>query len=250
MAYVEFLRVRRSLTWHAGVLLAIMLVALSFSHDTTVSVNGQAALVPGMGIPLGMLAPIGTFFAAIYGTSLGTSLNRENAMRDISWTKPIARGAIALQYVLIDIAGVAIAFALTMLAVLAVLLRIHIAPVIDASTVPLLVLALGVGVMWYALVQVITFGLPAGGRSLSGILWPVALVAYGLGKVPGTVGDAARTLDIINPLAYIGGIAINAAGAHQEALWQLPVEARALCVWLFAGAFCAVAIGLWPHKEA
>ena len=249
MAYVEFLRVRRSLTWHAGTLVAIMLVALYFGHDTSVNINGQAELLPGMAVSLGLLSPIATFFAAIYASSLGTSLNRENPTRDISWTKPIPRSVIALQYVLIDVAGVAIAFVLTMLAVLVVLARMHFVPAIDASTIPLLVLGLGVSVMWYALIQVLTFWLPAGARSIGGILWPVALVAFGLGKVPGELGDAARTLDLINPLAYIGfgGVTISTG---EEALWQLPLEARALCVWLFAAAFCAIAVTLWPRKEA
>ena len=250
MVYVEFLRARRSLAWHAGILAAITLLILYFGHDTAIDVNGAPAVVTGMPVPLGALAVIAMVFAAIYGSSAGTSLNRENLTRDISWTKPVARTLVALQFVIVDIAAIALVFVLTMLAVLAVLARMHIVPVAGATLAPDLVLGLGVGVMWYALIQVLTCALGPSGRSISGILWPVAFVALGLGKVPGVLGAIARAFDVINPLAYMGGFSSDSGGVHQQALWVLPVETRALAVWLFAALFCAIAIAVWPRKEA
>jgi hypothetical protein len=68
--------------------------------------------------------------------------------------------------------------------------------------------------------------------------------------VPGPTGLVARVFDVINPLAYMSGVTFNSNGAHQNAVWQLPVEERALIVWLFAALFCAIVIALWPRKEA
>jgi hypothetical protein len=250
MVYVEFLRVRRTLTWHLGILAAFVLLALFFAHDSSVTVEGHSTWFAGMSVPLGQLSAIAMIFAAIYASSLGSSLNRENPMRDISWTKPIPRGVLALQYLLTDIAAIVLVFALTMLAVIITLLRLHFVPAFDATLIPLLALALGVSVMWYALIQLLTFWFPPGARSAGGLLWPVGFVAIALAKVPGPLGITARVLDVINPIAYMDGVISDSSGVHQQSLWQAPVEERALIVWLFAALFCAVVIALWPKKEA
>jgi hypothetical protein len=104
--------------------------------------------------------------------------------------------------------------------------------------------------MWYALIQVLTFWFPPGARAGGGILWPVAFVMLGLSKVPGPTGAIARMIDIINPLAYMSGVTFDSNGAHQNAVWDLPVDERTLIVWAFAVVFCAIVIALWPRKEA
>jgi hypothetical protein len=250
MVYVEFLRARKLLTWHLGILAVITLLVSSLGHDTSISVNGAPTVMAGTPVPLGALAPIAMFFAAIYATSAGTSLNRENLTRDLSWTKPRSRTFVALQFVLVDVAAIALVFALTTLAVLAVLWRLHFIPVAGATLGPDLALGLGVAVMWYALIQVLTCSLGPGARAISGILWPVAFVGLGLSNVPGALGVIARAFDVINPLAYMNGVSGGAGGVHQISLWPLPVETRALVVWLFAALFCAIAVALWPRQEA
>jgi hypothetical protein len=250
MVYVEFLRVRRTLTWHAGILAAVTLLILFFGHTSNVIVDGSAVVTPGMPVPLGALTTIAMFFSAVYGSSIGTSLNRENTVRDISWTKPISRTLIALQYILTDIAGLVIVFVLTMLVVIIALLRLHFVPVFDSTLPSLTILAIGVSVMWYGLIQALTFWFPPGARSGGGLLWPVAFVLLGLSKVPGVTGAIARALDVINPLAYMSGVTFNSSGAHQNAVWDLPIDERGLIVWLFAALFCTIAITLWPRKEA
>jgi hypothetical protein len=250
MIYVEFLRARRSLTWHVGILAALTLMVLYFGHQTTINVNGAPSVMAGMPVPFGALAPIAMFFAAIYASSAGTSLNRENLTRDLSWTKPVSRAVIAVQFILVDLAAIALVYALSLAAVLAVLWRLHLVPVAGPTLVPELSLGLGVALMWYALIQVLTCALGSGARAISGILWPVAFVALGVAKVPGTLGLIARAVDVINPLAYMTGMTGDSNGVHQTALWQFPVETRTLIVWVFAALFCAVAVTLWPRKEA
>ena len=250
MIYVEYLRVRSALIWHAGVIGALLLLILSTNHNAAVTVDGHPAVTSGLPIALGLLVPIAMFFGAIYASSVGSSLNRENGTRDISWTKPVSRTVLALQFVLVDLAGVAIAFTIAMLAVIAVVVRIGAVPLFDASFVPQLALGLGIAAMWYALIQVLTFWFGSGARAVGGILWPVALLALGIAHAPGVYGVFARALDVVNPLGYMSGFSVNSSGGHGESLWTLPVEERALIVWLFTAAFCAIAIALWPRKEA
>jgi hypothetical protein len=250
MAYAEYLRVRKSLAWHAGILGIILLFVLYFAHGSQVEVNGTTRLMTGMAIALGPLATIGMFFAAIFASSQGASLNRENATRDLSWTKPISRTLLALQFVAIDVAGVLIAFALTMICVVLALLRAGLTPVVDPTFGTELALGAGVAVMWYALIQLLTFGFGPGARSISGILWPIALLALGLAKVDGPIGVAARAIDIVNPLAYMGGVRFDSTGSHSDAISALPLEVRPLVVWLFAALFTAIVVTLWPKKEA
>jgi hypothetical protein len=250
MAYVEFLRVRTSLTWHAGVLAMLTLIALYLGHNTHVDVNGTTRMLSGTPVPIGSLAAIGMFFAAIFASSQGSSLNRENVTRDLSWTKPIPRAVLALQYMAIDVAGIVVAFALTMLAVTLVLLRMNMGPVADASMWALLVLGAGVAVMWYALIQLLTFWFAPGARAIAGIIWPVALLLLGLAKIDGPLGAIVRVIDVINPLAYMSGVNVDEHGSHTQAVTTLPSDLRPLVVWMFAAVFCAIVVALWPKKEA
>jgi len=142
---------------------------------------------------------------------------------------------------------------LSALAVAAVLVRMHFVPAIDPQFGPFMALGVGVGLMWYALLQMITCTFGPGARSLGGILWPIAFVALGVADVPGPLGIAARALDVINPLAYMEGFSSTSAHTttlHTNSLWQFPVEERALIVWFFTVLFCAIAIAIWPRKEA
>ena len=253
MEYVEFLRVRRAMIWHVGILAVVGLVILAFGQGTDVNIDSGGStshLMSGMAIPLGALASIGMFYAAIFASSLGTSLNRENTTREVSWTKPISRTLLAVRYVLIDLAGIIVIFALTMLLVVGTLAYHHVTPVAGPDTLINFVLGIGVSVMWYALLQVLTFALPPGGRAAAGFLWPAALVGAGLAQINGTTGVIARAIDIINPLAYMGGVAFSAGSASNRSVFQGPLELRALTVWAFAAAFCAIAIAFWPKKEA
>jgi hypothetical protein len=250
MIYVEYLRVRNALVWHVGILGAVALVVLATSHSTSVIVDGRPAVVAGVAVPVGGLAPIAMFFAAIFASSIGASLNRENTTRDISWTKPVSRTMLALQYVLVDLAGVAIAFAFAMAVIVAVAARIGAVPIVDATLVPQIALGFGCAAMWYALIQALTFWFGPGARAVAGILWPVALVALGVAHVPGVYGAVARLVDVINPLAYLGGFTVDGSGAHDTSLWTMPLEARALAVWVLTAAFCAIAVTFWRRKEA
>jgi hypothetical protein len=255
MEYAEFLRVRGIIKWHLGILAAVLVLGLIFGHDLTVNVNDPggshlATVASGMHVALAWMAPIGMFFAAIFASSAGSSLNREFGLRDIAWTKPLSRSALALRYVLIDVAAVALLFVLTLAVVAALLWRFGVTPYVDAAFVAPALLGCGVSVMWYALVQVLSCRIPSQGMAVGGILWPVALLSLGLADLHNSVGTAARALDVVNPLAYMNGVTLGSHGAVVESLWQLPPQEGALIVWSFSVAFCALAVALWIRREA
>ena len=239
MEYVEFLRVRRSLIWNAGIMLVVVIGILTLGNDSTININGGTTrIAAGVAIPVGVLATIGAFLAAIYASSIGTSLNRESLTRDISWTKPVSRTVLAIRFIGIDLAGVVIAYAVALVLIYLALAYMHIAVAADAHAPAQLLLGCGVGAMWYGLLQLLTCGFGNGARAMAGILWPIALVCQGLASLGGTIGQTIRAIDVLNPLTYLSSIAN--AGA----------EAALGIVWLFALVFCALAVVIWPRREA
>jgi hypothetical protein len=253
MEYVELLRVRRSLIWHAGILAVLVIGIMALGGNSAIHINGTTGtttIAPGVSVPIGALATVAAFLAAIYASSIGTSLNRESSTRDISWTKPLSRTLLALRFVLIDVVGVLIAFVVALAGAIAVLVYIHVTPVVDGQTPAQLVLAAGVGVMWYALLQLITCGFGSGARAMAGILWPVALVIEGLGELHGSLGAIIRAVDVFNPLAYLNNMSNGPSDQAEQFLAQMSFETRDLIVWLLAAVFCALAIAIWPRREA
>jgi hypothetical protein len=249
MEQVELWRVQRSLLWHAGIVAAIVVLIMALPQVGTVHVagpSGTSYFAPGTGVALSVIASFAAFFAAIYASSVGTSLNRENVTRDLSWTKPLARSVLAARYVLIDLVGVVIAFAIALVAIGIIATYMHFPPYVDAQAPVELALGAGIGAMWYGLLQVLTCAAPPGARSLAGVLWPVALVCGALSAVPGSIGAIMRAIDVLNPLSYMGGGVVQ----HGTREIGMPADERALIVWGFALAFCALAIFLWPRKEA
>lgn len=254
MEYVEFWRVRRALLWGSGGMAIIVLIILTLPQVGTVHVvgpGGSTNFASGIGAPVDALAGIAAFFAAIYASSVGTSLNRENATRDLSWTKPLPRSVLALRYILIDLCGIVIAFAVALAACLIVATYAHFPPFFDAQSPMQIALGVGVGAMWYGLLQVLTCVAPPGARSLAGILWPVALLVTGLSHIPGSIGAIMRALDVLNPLHYMSSTSVSGAtGTATVLAGALPAGERAAIVWCFTLAFCALAVVLWPRKEA
>ena len=247
MEYVEFLRIRTSLLWHIGIVAVIALViAMLGGHDTTVNVNGSTQLMSGTQVPFDTLATIAAFFGAIFASSAGTSLNRENATRDISWTKPLSRSVLAVRIVAIDVAGIAIAYVAALAAIVAVLMHMHIAPFIDAGSATQLALGLGIGMMWYALIQAVSCTLPPGARALGGVMWPIAFAVGLFTHVPGAIGAFARIVNVINPLSYMSN---TSSGSHMDVPAATAADVQAATVWCFTVLFCAIAVMIWPRKE-
>jgi hypothetical protein len=73
--------------------------------------------------------------------------------------------------------------------------------------------------------------------------------------VNAAVDGAVATLNIFNPLAYLNSVnneAHDTSGVETVigGYWTLPVEERALAVWLLAALLGSLAVAAWTRREA
>ena len=252
MLLVALSRARRSMTWYLCILGVGLVIDLIFGHSGHIIVNNREVTDTQGSIPLSAVAIVPMFLSAMYASAAGLSLNRENSTLEIAWTKPISRTALALKYIAVNAGAIIAAYAVAWVAVAVVLVRESFVLVPDAQLVPAVALSLGVALMWYALVLVLSAPLGKGGAAVAGYLWPVAFLALALHGVPGVFGLVMRAINVINPLAYFSGVTSNddsTVGAHMTALSVLPLDERALIVWGFAIVFCAAATQVWSRRE-
>jgi hypothetical protein len=251
MILVETLRLRTWSIWWAAIIATIgifIVVAVQHVH-TVVDVNGSK--IGGADMSLAGLAVIAQFFAMIFATSAGLSLNKEGHTLALSWTKPVARPLIALRIVAVDVVAVAAAYLFSWIVILGVVagsgVSVHGGPVVPTA----IVLSLGVALMWYALIAAITGALPANTGIVVGFLWPGALILASLTiHINATIDLIVRLLNVFNPLAYINGSSNASSNGSVASYWQGPPDERALIVWLLACVLVAVAVGLWTRREA
>jgi hypothetical protein len=251
MILVETLRLRTWSIWWAAIIATIgifIVVAVQHVH-TVVDVNGSK--IGGADMSLAGLAVIAQFFAMIFATSAGLSLNKEGHTLALTWTKPVARPLIALRIVAVDVVAVVAAYVFAWLVILGVVAgcggSITGAPAV--STV--LALSLGVALMWYALIAAITSAMPANTGVVVGFLWPGALILASFNvHINATIDTIVRLLNIFNPLAYINGSTSASSDGRAASYWQGAPDERALIVWLLACVLVAIAVGLWTRREA
>ena len=257
MELVEFYRMRRALLWYAGILVAIVILNVALGNHTKVSVDGQTASLRGVTFPLLLGGPIAMFCAAILSTVAALALNRENSTLEIAWTKPIARGTIALRYILIDVAAIVIAFVLAWVAIFIILARLGAAFVSSPDLFITIALSLGVALMWYGLLLVLTAGLSSRAALIVGLAWPVAAVLGNIQNVfGGVLGAAIHVLNVVNPFSYISGFSASSdSSGHPttttiHSAWAYSNDARTAIVWSFFVIFCALATVIWSRREA
>jgi ABC-type transport system involved in multi-copper enzyme maturation permease subunit len=252
MEIVEFWHVRRVLLFQTAAMAVVVLFAWVMTGHVSVSGDVELPMIRGFGYPLSGVAPVAMTFAAIFGSIVGTLFRRTDETVELLWTRPIGRRAVAWRFIAIDLLGLVASFVLGYVMVAAIAGRAGVLPALDADAGIAFALALGVAAMWYGLTLVLSTLLRGGlARSISGVLWPVALIALALGAKsppPTVLHAAARWLDVVNPLAYMQLSFRWTAGAAQ-AIWPLAPELRTAIVWLFAAAFCAVATELWMRRE-
>ena len=252
MELVEYWRARRALIWYLVVLVvgALFTVAFSGHANVNVDVNDKQVVFPRV-VPLSVLMSVAMFFTAILASWVGLALNRENATRELTWTRPIPRAALALRFIGIDAAALAIAYAATV-AVLWLVVGLQVRVVVEPRIPVVLFMASGVIAMWYALVLILSAGVRGHGGAIAGLLWPAALIVLAVGSSPsrGFIHDAAVVLNVFNPFAYLGHIGRSAPdGTPVPLLWPLDESMRALIVWCFAAAFTAAAVTIWRRRE-
>ncbi len=279
MAYVEYLRVRKSLYIFGGILTAMIVfvlvsllsvqnadgathfrfqlgnaIVLEKGHDGKlhqVSLSGM----PGLAIPIGALFGMAAYCAMVFATVVCTSLNKERDGLDFPLTHPISRVRFALSYFAVDAAGICAAFVIGLvvlcfvpLAAAGVLGRI----VLDSGGLWIAVLGLGIAFMWFGVLQAATASLRFSGGLMAGLSWAFFVVLLFLPRATilgPLVHELVLVLNLVNPLAYFSDITGLRNNVTVGSIFALSVATRAAIVWAIALAAGAIAILTWKRLE-
>lgn len=252
MELVEFWRARRALLWYLAVVAACaaLTAALNGHGRVNVDVNDREVFVPHV-VPLSVLMSVAMFTTAGLASALGIALNRENATRELSWTRPIPRTVLAVRFIAIDLVALAVAYTVT-IALIWIVVGMHLRVAVEPRTPVAMFMGTGVIAMWYALTLLLTAGVRTRGGGIAGLMWPVAVVVLVLASTTagGIIHDVAVVLNVVNPFAYLGQIGHAAPdGSPVPLLWPFDENVRAAIVWCFAAAFCAGAVAIWRSRE-
>lgn len=273
MAYVEFLRARRTLLWYFGILLGfyvLQLIAGLFGAqhvgiviDTSDAPTPHATPPPELGstwhapLPISLLEYIATYGAILVGAILGSSLNRQRDNLPLAWTRPLGRERFVLGVLAVDALAILTALLGTLAyAKLATVTHSgHVPLYIDSQAFPTFLFGLGAALMAYALAQALTSWLAIGGGVIKGVAFAAcaALVGLGTARLPSPYGSIVWGLNYLNPFAYFVPIYIDDKHGPivLEFLRFIPFDVgmKIACVWLLAAAYMAIATYGWKRLE-
>ena len=270
MEYVEFLRVRRAFVIYAVAIAILMAIVVGTIVGGMHGASHANVVIDGVGaheslaqaaarvrVPFGVLFGIAAYCAIVFATVLATSLNKERDGLEYVFVKPISRDALALRYVAIDAAGIVLTFAYALvvlelipLALFGFLGRTY----LDANALWIAALGLGVGFMWYGLLQAATVRYAGKGGTIVGLSWAAFAVLGAAASVQflGPVfHDVVYAVDLVNPIAYFSSVVFDGATMRTTArsVIYLPLEVRAGVVWAIAGIAIAYAVLAWKRVE-
>jgi hypothetical protein len=254
MIYVQLLRLRKSFVIFGIIIGTLLLLGIVTSHWPGAEID------TGSGphkIPLSGLLFFAAYCGIAFATAIGTSLNRENDGVEMVWTKPISRERLALLYLLCDLAAIVVATALALAAVLIGMASVGFLKYlfVDAGSLKVAALGLGVAFMWYGMLQALTSWQKGGrGGMMIGISWGAAFVLMAFAA--GTRGNPAlhalfTFINIFNPLAYFGGYVISSHASSGQLQTFVPIDtwARAALTAGFGVVWSAIAILGWKRLE-
>jgi hypothetical protein len=197
--------------------------------------------------------------ALIVATILGAPFARENdGHLEIAFSKPISRTRLALETVLVDLAGIAGAWAMTVVFFF-IAHSVVSAPnyVLGPYDLPVVALGLAGAFSWYAMLSAATASMKRNYGAVQGIAWPVAGLILLLAKVKFGDSQLAHLVQwIATPFAWIlpfnylhFGIAYTVNGQAQGSMAVAPYsELPALL--LLALVYGVLAILQWRRVEA
>jgi hypothetical protein len=152
-------------------------------ETTTINTNSP--------VPFAYYLAIAGFVGLIIATCLGATFARENdGHLEIALMKPVSRTRYALGVIGADLACIAAAEALTIVALMIGQAMFEV-PHFDFSGMNLafVLVALLHPFAWYAMLNAATASLKRGSGAVLGFSWPIALVIIALAKIP--LGDSA-----------------------------------------------------------
>lgn len=252
MYYKELLRVR------SGVLAYAIVIAIA--AFVIIVINAGAGMVPDAAtkahpaaIPVVALFAIAAFLTAILATVFGASLNCDgDGHMELVGTRPISRTGYALQVMLVDVAGMVLAFLFTagvaaivalFVAKRAVMWQIDSDFLVNALRFTLFPLA------WYAILQALTAGQRGRAGLAQGLIWPVAfgMAILSLVPLPAVWHSIFAALNVVNPFVY-ATYQTNDQGVALLVGVKVLVDALALAALTVVGAVAAAL--QWRRVEA
>lgn len=247
MELAEFFRVRRVLTWYFGLIVLMVTLIVVFSADIDFGSPERGNV--HQAILSGFLA-FATIIGAIVASWIGLALNNQNDRLELLWTRPISRVAIALRFIGIDLAALAIAYLIVLGTAVFMSTYKGIPVVVDPYAPGMLLLSTGVVTMWYAVLLAATAGLGRRGAVVAGLAWPASifLIMSALGTRPGPLHTIVMAVNVLNPFAYLTALVSTDTGP-MGSLWQVPPLERGIAAWLLAALLCSLAVWIWKRRE-
>jgi hypothetical protein len=252
MYYVEFLAARTRLGWFSLAVVLAGLIAV-----TTARLAPEPVLDPsGIAVPFNIILLGASWFSCVFATLVAGTLSRDSGNIPYMWTRPVPRERIALEYIGVDLAAILIAFAIltgVSVATLNAIPRLHV--VADASAWSILLRALAVPLMWYALVEVATSWSGARARAAIGVSWAVFWVLALLDALsfPGVLGKMIVVLNIFNPMTYLPQTHAQNVDFQVGVLGLAPVplsfSEQTVLAYIIFVVSCIVAIYAWKRME-
>ncbi len=263
MYYKELLRAARALR----VLGMLLLVAIAIAVVVNLLGDGQQGhvnVVVGASVgaaaqvtsadqrfPLSLLFAIAGVVATIFAGTFGASLACENdGHLDVAFTRPASRTRYAVTLMLMDIAGIAVAFVMSVAAGFIIVTATGAWKLfaIDADAWQNLLRFLLLPVSCYGLWQALTASLRSQARWVVGVSVIVSVMLLGLDAAVdrGAWHAILAVVNYINPLVYGTYQTDRPLLQYPFAYWQLNVAALAV----LGGVGIAAALAQWRRVEA
>ncbi|MEO6834959.1 MAG: hypothetical protein ABI231_03515 [Candidatus Tumulicola sp.] len=154
----------------------------------------------------GYYAAIASFVGLIVGTLLGAPFARENdGHLEVALTKPVRRETLGLATIGVDLAGIAAAWAMTVLFLIVAHTIIE-APhfTFGPSDATLIVLGLVGNAAWYAMLCAATASMKRSYGVILGVAWPAAIVVTVLAKLQLNGSQMGQVVHaVVTPISWI-----------------------------------------------
>jgi hypothetical protein len=251
MYYMEFLCVRKTLYWLAGLLAAAVAIV---SWAIASSAHG----VPHHfgPLPVAALMAGATFVSSIIAMIFACALARQNdGHLPLVWTRPVSREQYIFTITLVHLAGIAAAFVMSLAAALSVYAMFGALSALTlGGDVPVEAGTMGrmflFPLAWYGLVMAITASTRGGAGFMAFGAWIVGSVLVGFDAshlFGGVSGIVINVIDHINPLYYFSGH-FDDSGRNQSMVSNVDVAIAGLAAIAVAGY--AAALAQWRRLEA
>jgi hypothetical protein len=251
MYYMEFLCVRKTLYWLAGLLAAALGIV-----SWVIASNGHGIPHHVGAVPVAALMAGATFVSAIIAMIFACALARQNdGHLPLVWTRPISREKYVFTVTLVHLAGIAIAFLMTLAAALSLFaifgaldaLTMGGAAPADSGTLSRMAFF---PLAWYGLVIAITASVRGGAGFMAFGAWIVGSMLVGFDSshlFGGVSGIVINVIDHINPLYYFSSH-FDDNGANKSMVANVDVAVVGLAAIAVAGY--AAALAQWRRLEA